>query len=413
MFPSVTCPILRRGRRPVTCLYMTTKRALANKVYESAAEAIQDIKDGSKLCVGGFGLCGIPENLIAALVQKGTKDLTCVSNNAGVDNFGLGLLLRSKQVKRMISSYVGENKEFERQYLSGELEVELTPQGSLAERLRAGGAGIPAFYTPTAYGTLVEKGGFPIKLNPDGSTAIGSQPRETRKFQGRNYVMEEAITGDFSLVKGWKADTKGNVIFRGTARNFNPDAARAGKVCIVEVEDLLQPGDLHPDEVHLPGIYVHRIVKGPHHEKRIERLTVTKKGSKESQGGKLNPARERIVKRAALEFEDGMYVNLGIGIPVLASNYLPEGVSIELQSENGLLGMGPYPEVLTFPLALPSSPSTLVHSFDLSLCLCSTPSRLLPLPPATPLSPSLSPSRPPSLTLATHLFASLGGDTRS
>lgn len=344
--------LLRRARGPLLVsispssspFLLTTKRGLANKVFDSAAEAIHDIKDGSKLCVGGFGLCGIPENLIAALVQKGSKDLTCVSNNAGVDNFGLGLLLRSKQVKRMISSYVGENKEFERQYLSGELEVELTPQGSLAERLRAGGAGVPAFYTPTAYGTLVQEGGFPIKLNADGSTLIGSEPREVRKFQGRNYIMEEAITGDFSLVKAWKGDSKGNLVFRGTARNFNPDAARAGKICIAEVEELLRPGELHPDEIHLPGIYVHRILRGPSYEKRIERVTVTKKGSKESTGGKLNPARERIVKRAAQEFQDGMYVNLGIGIPVLASNYLPEGVSIELQSENGLLGMGPYPE---------------------------------------------------------------------
>lgn len=236
------------------------------------------------------------------------SNLTCVSNNAGVDDFGLGVLLQTKQVKRMISSYVGENKNFERQYLTGELEVELTPQGTLAERLRAGGAGIPAFYTSTAYGTVIQEGGFPIKYNSDKTVAIKSEPRETRSFNGRNYVMEEAITGDFSLVKAWKGDTNGNLVFRSTARNFNPECAKAGKICIAEVEELVEPGEIAPDDIHLPGIYVNRIIKGTNYEKRIEKLTL----AGEAGPGKADANRDRIVKRAAKEFKDGMYVNLGM-----------------------------------------------------------------------------------------------------
>jgi 3-oxoacid CoA-transferase len=239
----------------------------------------------------------------------------------------------------MISSYVGENKNFEKQYINGELEVELTPQGTLAERLRAGGAGIPAFYTPTAYGTWIQEGGFPIKYNSDKTIAVTSEPRETRVFNGRHYVMEEAITGDFALVKAWKADKSGNLIFRATARNFNPDCAKAAKVCIAEVEELVEPGHLAPDEIHLPGIYVQRIVMAKKNEKRIERLT-------EAGAGKVKPDanRDRIVRRAAREFKDGMYVNLGIGIPTMAVNFLPPGIRVDLQSENGLLGMGPFPQ---------------------------------------------------------------------
>jgi len=318
----------------------------SNKIYPSASEAIADIPAGATLCVGGFGLCGIPENLITALVANGVGDLTAVSNNAGVDDFGLGLLLQTGQVKRMISSYVGENKTFERLYLTGELEVELTPQGTLAERMRAGGAGIPAFYTPCAAGTLVQTGGVPIKYNSDGSVDIVSQPRELRRFGDRDYVMEEAIVGDFSIVKAWKADTRGNLIFRGTACNFNADVATAGKICIAEVEEIVEAGEIPPEAVHLPGVFVHRIVLGKGYEKRIEKRTNSVGDNPAaSLAAKLSADRLRIVKRAALEFRDGDYVNLGIGIPTLASNFVSPDIKIELQSENGLLGIGPYPLV--------------------------------------------------------------------
>lgn len=233
-----------------------------SKVYNSAKSALQDIvKDGQTFAIGGFGLCGIPEALIAALRDSGVKDLTCISNNAGVDDFGLGLLLQTRQIKKMISSYVGENKEFERQYLAGELEVELTPQGTLAEKLRAGGAGIPAFYTATGVGTLVSEG------------------KETRNFDGRTYVLEHSLTADVALIKAQKADKAGNLIFNKTARNFNPDCAMAGKITIAEVEEIVETGALDPDEIHLPGIFVQRIVLNSTPEKRIEKTTVKAAGS--------------------------------------------------------------------------------------------------------------------------------------
>lgn len=231
-----------------------------NKVYPDAASALAGIvKDGQLLAVGGFGLCGIPEALIDALQATGVKDLTVISNNAGVDGFGLGKLLNTRQIKKMISSYVGENKEFERQYLAGELELEFTPQGTLAEKLRAGGAGIPAFFTKTGVGTIVAEG------------------KELREFDGRTYVMERALCPEVALVKAHKADKSGNLIFRRTARNFNPAAAMAGKLTVVEVEEIVETGSIDPDSVHLPGIYVHRIVHNPNPEKRIEKRTITEK----------------------------------------------------------------------------------------------------------------------------------------
>ena len=228
-----------------------------DKRYASAALALQGVvADGQTLAVGGFGLCGIPEALIAALRDSGVNGLTVISNNAGVDGFGLGQLLATRQIRKMISSYVGENKEFERQFLAGELELEFNPQGTLAERLRAGGAGIPAFFTATGYGTVVAEG------------------KETREFDGRHYVMETALRADVALVKAWKADEAGNLVFRRTARNFNPACAMAGKVCIAEVEEVVPVGSIDPDQVHLPGIYVHRIVHNPTPEKRIEQRTL-------------------------------------------------------------------------------------------------------------------------------------------
>ncbi len=248
-----------------------------DKRVASAREACADIPDGATVLAGGFGLCGIPENCIRALRELGSKNLTFVSNNCGVDDFGLGILLKNKQIARMISSYVGENKEFERQYLSGELEVELTPQGTLAERLRAGGAGIPAFFTPTGAGTAISDGGLPLRYAADGSVAKFSTKKEIRQFGDRNYVLEPAITGDFALVKAWKGDRYGNLVYRHTAMNFNPMMAQAAKVTIAEVEEIVEVGAIDPDHVHTAGVYVHRIFKGTGYEKRIERRT-TRKG---------------------------------------------------------------------------------------------------------------------------------------
>jgi len=247
-----------------------------NKVLPSAREACADIFSGATILAGGFGLCGIPENCIAAIRELGVKDLTVVSNNCGVDDFGLGILLQNKQIKKMISSYVGENKEFERQYLQGELEVELTPQGTLAERIRAGGAGIPAFYTPTGAGTAISEGGLPVRYNADGTVAQYSAKKETRVFDGKEYVLEHAITGDFAIVKAWKGDRFGNLVYRHTAMNFNPMMATAAKITIAEVEELVEVGELDPDHIHTPGIYVHRIFQGKNYEKRIERRTTRK-----------------------------------------------------------------------------------------------------------------------------------------
>lgn len=234
---------------------------MIRKVVANTDVALHGIADGMTLMVGGFGLCGIPENLIAALRQRGTRNLTCISNNAGVDGFGLGLLLETRQIRKMISSYVGENDEFERQMLSGELEVELIPQGTLAERCRAAGAGIPAFYTPAGYGTEVAEG------------------KEIRMFGGKPHLLEHAFDADFALVKAWKGDEAGNLIFKGTARNFNPMMAMAGRITVAEVEELVPAGTLDPNAIHVPGIFVHRIVQGTHYEKRIEQRTVRPKNT--------------------------------------------------------------------------------------------------------------------------------------
>ncbi|KAI9822570.1 MAG: hypothetical protein M1827_000289 [Pycnora praestabilis] len=306
------------------------------------------MRSNSTLLAGGFGLCGVPDTLIDAVeANSSITGLTAVSNNAGIEGSGLGLLLASKQIRKMIASYVGENKVFERMYLKGEIELELTPQGTLAERCRAGGAGIPAFYTPAAFGTVVQTGELPLMHNPDGSVKSYSYPKDVKIFDGKSYIMEESIKGDYAFVKAWKADKLGNCQFRFAAANFNGAMGRNAKMTIVEAEHIVDPGEIDPAAVHLPGIYVKRVIQSEA-EKKIEKRTYAKEEGADSMAalgsGDTASKRERIVRRAAKEFKNGMYANLGIGMPMLAPSFVDPSVEVQLQSENGILGLGPYPK---------------------------------------------------------------------
>ena len=328
-------------------------------MFPSAAAALEDMQSNTTLLAGGFGLCGVPDTLINTVHAKpSVTGLTAVSNNAGVPGSGLSLLLESRQIKKMIASYVGENKVFERLYLEGAIELELTPQGTLAERCAAGGKGIPAFYTPAAFGTVVQTGELPLLRNNDGSVKAYNAPRDVKVFDGRSYVMEEAIKGDYAFVKAWKADRLGNCQFRFAAQNFNGAMGRNARETIVEAEHIVEPGDIPPAAVHLPGIYVSKVIQSTT-EKRIEKLTLSpspedllptattaadNRTASILGTGETATKRERIVRRAAKEFKNGMYANLGIGMPMLAPAFVDPTVSVTLQSENGILGLGPYPQ---------------------------------------------------------------------
>jgi len=340
--------------RAVQCLQ--SRRAFSSsrplrkidKVFPSAAEALKDMQPNTTLLSGGFGLCGVPNTLSnEVLNHPHITGLTAVSNNAGTKDSGLSLLLRSRQIKKMISSYIGTNKIFQDMYLNGELEVELSPQGTLAERCRAGGAGIPAFYTPAAVGTIVQTGELPVVYTADGIPERYSVPKDVKVFNGKPYILENAINADYAFVRAYKADRLGNCQFRLTANNFNAPMGRNAKTTIVEAEHIVEVGELKPEEIHLSGIYVKRVIQA-NTEKAIE-LYVNATDSETDPAaqllgtGETKQKRERIAKRAAKEFRNGHYVNLGIGIPVIAAGYVSPDIEVQVHSENGILGMGPYP----------------------------------------------------------------------
>lgn len=352
--PSQTCRIgqaLSLTRSKVRNFSVSLKKSRIDKIYASAAEAIMDMKPDTTLVSGGFGLCGVPDTLINEVLNHShITGLIAVSNNAGTKDSGLSLLLRSKQIKKMIASYIGTNEIFQRMYLNGELEVELTPQGTLAERCRAGGAGVPAFYTPAAFGTVVQTGKLPLTHSAiDGTPNKYSYPKDVKVFNGKPYLLENAIMADYAFVRAYKADRLGNCQFRLTANNFNGPMGRNAKMTIVEAEHIVEVGELGPDQIDLPGIYVKRVVQAKT-EKRIEIYVNSTEDepdpAKEILGsGEGARRRERIAKRAAKEFHNGDYVNLGIGIPCLAASYVSSEIEVQVHSENGILGMGSYPRI--------------------------------------------------------------------
>ncbi|KAI4674640.1 uncharacterized protein J4E84_010510 [Alternaria hordeiaustralica] len=342
-----------RRRGPATGMRFfsaSASRPAINKIVSSAQEAIKDMKSDSTVLVGGFGFSGVPNTLINALRDRSDlTNFTVVSNNAGMPGVGLGQLLETKQIGTMIASYIGDNKVFEQMYLKGQLSLQLTPQGTIAEKCAAGAAGVPAFYTPAAYGTIVQTGELPVRYNTDGTIAKMAPPKETREFNGKSYVMEEAIFGDYAFVKVAKADRLGNCQFRKAQNNFNEAMGKNAKMTIVEADEIVEDGEIAPEDIHLQGIYVKRVIKSTV-GKEIERKVFWKSPEEQKkallEGGSTESSqkRERIIKRAAQELKDGMYVNLGIGMPLAAPAFLPEGTEIVLESENGILGMGRYPK---------------------------------------------------------------------
>ncbi|EED12162.1 coenzyme A transferase, putative [Talaromyces stipitatus ATCC 10500] len=344
----------------LTCRFYTTSlprysQSLAprivrseSKLFSSADDAVADIKSGSTILSAGFGLCGVAETLIQAIARRGAQDLhslTAVSNNAGVAKVGgLALLADAGQISRLIISFLGNNKTLEKNYLTGKIAIELCPQGTIAERIRAGGAGIPAFYTPTGVSTLLQEGQIPVRLSSDGKVLEHGKKREVREFKGRKFLMEEAITGDVAILRAWKADEAGNCVFRYTTKAFGPIMAKAATLTIVEAEEIVPVGSIDPNDVDLPGIFVNRIVPATA-EKHIEirKLREPDNGTSATKQTLEIVQRNRIAKRAAKELKDGYYVNLGVGIPTLATSFLPKGRTVWVQSENGILGMGPYP----------------------------------------------------------------------
>ncbi|KAL2151247.1 hypothetical protein VTH82DRAFT_6345 [Thermothelomyces myriococcoides] len=321
----------------------------ASKVWKSADEAVADIKSGSVILSSGFGLCGVASTLITALRNRGPENLhslTAVSNNAGAEGRGgLALLTENGQIDRMIMSFLGSNKKLERQYLTGKIAVELCPQGTLAERIRAAGSGIPAFFTPTGGNTLVQQGAIPVRFDADGNVVEYGRPRETRIFNGRTYLLETALPGDVAILRAWKVDKAGNCVFRYTTKSFAPLMAKAAKLAIVEAENIVEVGEIDPNDVDLPGIFVDRIVPAtePSQIEVLKTRSTGDEGQAAKSKGDAQIRRDRIARRAAKELKHGYYVNLGVGIPTLAPSFLPPGQQVWIQSENGILGMGDYP----------------------------------------------------------------------